>query len=115
VKKQKVILLDSEQQNKLDLVAIHEMQKGLNKVDQFPVYTPNLQWFEHMVIAEKQNSRKKLFKDLLVFFIVALFILSGLIVSLYHMPVIFIFLQIITTVFIVVYTSVRLVKKANSI
>ncbi len=60
MKKQKVVILDNEQQNKHDLDAIHKLQEGLSKVDQFPVYTPDLQWFEKMVQTEKQNSRKKL-------------------------------------------------------
>jgi hypothetical protein len=115
VKKQKVIILNSEQQNKQDFDAIHELQEGLQRIDQFPVYTPNLQWFEQMVIQEQQNKKKKLIRDLSVFFIVAFIILSGMIISLYQMPAIFILVQIITTIFIVVYTGVRLMKKANHI
>jgi len=115
VKKQKVIILNSRQQNKQDFETIHELQEGLEKIDQFPVYTPNLQWFEQIVIQEKQNTRKKLIKDLSVFFIVALIILSGMIISLYQMPAIFILVQIITSIFIVVYTSIRIMKRANHI
>ncbi|MFJ7728004.1 YxlC family protein [Neobacillus sp. NPDC097160] len=115
MKKQKVIILDNEQQNKQDFDTIHELQEGLQRIDQFPVYSPNLQWFEQMVIQEQQTKRKKLFRDLSVFFMIALIILSGMIITLYQMPVIFILVQIITTLFIVVYTSVRLIKKANQI
>ena len=115
MKKQKVIILNSRQQNKQDFETIHELQEGLEKIDQFPVYTPNLQWFEQIVIQEQQNTRKKLIKDLLVFFIVAFIILSGMIISLYHIPAIFILVQIITSIFIVVYTSIRIMKKANHI
>ncbi|MFK9094169.1 YxlC family protein [Bacillus salipaludis] len=115
MKKQKVIILDNEQQNKQDFDAIAELQEGLQRIDQIPVYSPNLQWFEQIVIQEQQNKRKKLFRDLSLFFMIALIILSGMILSLYQMPVIFILVQIITTIFIVVYTSVRLMKKANQI
>jgi hypothetical protein len=115
VKKQKVILLGKEQQNKTDLDAIHAIEEGLNTVDKFPVYTPELQWFEHMVLAEQQKNRKKLIKDLSVFLLIALLIISGIIVSLYHMPSVFIFLQIITTVFIALYTGVRFVKKVKNV
>jgi hypothetical protein len=45
------------------LDAIHKLQEGLSKVDQFPVYTPDLQWFENMVVTEKENNRKKLMKE----------------------------------------------------
>ncbi|MBO0961306.1 YxlC family protein [Neobacillus sp. MM2021_6] len=115
MKKQKVIKLNSEQQNKQDIDTIAELQGGLQKVDQFPVYTPNLQWFEQFVIQEQQNKKKRFIRDLSIFSIIALIILSGIIISLYQMPVIFISVQIITIVFIVVYTSVQLVKKANHI
>jgi hypothetical protein len=113
VKKQKVVILDNEQQNKHDLDAIHKMQEGLSKVDQFPVYTPDLQWFESMVRTEKENSRKKLRKELSLFLIIALFILSGIIVSFYQMPVVFLFIQIITPVFIVFYTITGFRKKVK--
>jgi Flp pilus assembly protein TadB len=114
VKKQKVVRLEPEQQNKLDLNAIHELQEGLNKVDSFPLYTPDLQWFEHMVLAEKQKLRKKLVKDLSIFMMIAICILTGIVVSLYQMPIIFIFLQVFTTLFIILYTGTRIGKKVNS-
>jgi hypothetical protein len=114
VKKQKVIKLGNEQQNKLDLDAIDTLQEGLKMVDQMPVYTPELQWFEQLVLAEQQKDRKRLIKDLSVFLLVALLIISGIILSLYQMPSVFIFLQIITTVFIAFYTRVRFVKKVKN-
>ncbi|SDN12020.1 YxlC family protein [Bacillus sp. OK048] len=113
MKKQKVVILDNEQQNKRDLDAIHALQEGLTKVDQFPVYTPDLQWFEKMVQTEKQNSRKKLMIELSMFIMIALFILSGIIVSFYQMPVVFILIQIITSIFIVLYTITKFSKKVN--
>jgi hypothetical protein len=113
VKKQKVVILDNEQQNKHDLDAIHKMQEGLSKVDQFPVYTPDLQWFESMVRTERENSKKKLRKELSLFLIIALIILSGVIVSFYQLPVVFLFIQIITPVFIVFYTITGFRKKVK--
>lgn len=113
MKKQKVVILDNEQQNNLDLDAIHKLQDGLSKVDQFPVYTPDLQWFENMVVTEKESSRKKLMKELSLFLIIALLILSGIIVSFYQMPVVFLFIQIITPVFIAFYTITGFRKKVK--
>jgi hypothetical protein len=113
VKKQKVVILDNEQQNKHDLDAIHKLQEGLSKVDQSPVYTPDLQWFENMVLAEKENSKRKLVKELSLFITIGLFILSGIIVSFYQMPVVFLFIQIITPVFIVFYTVTGFRKKVK--
>ena len=113
MKKQKVVILENEQQNNHDLDAIHKLQDGLSKVDQFPVYTPDLQWFENMVAAEKENNKKKLMKELSLFLMVALLILSGIIVSFYQMPVVFLFIQIITPVFIAFYTITGIRKKVN--
>lgn len=114
MKKQKVVILENEQQNKHDLDAIHKLQEGLSKVDQFPVYTQELQWFEQMVELEKKKNRKKLRKELSLFIMIALMILSGIIVSLYQMPAIFILIQIITTVFIALYTILRFSKKVEN-
>ncbi|MEH7333637.1 YxlC family protein [Neobacillus drentensis] len=113
MKKQKVIVLDSEQQNKQDILAISKMQEGLNKMEQIPVYSPDLQWFEQMVLVEKQRIRKKLIRDLSIFLIVAIIILCGIMISLFQMPAVFIFLQIATTIFIAFYSVTRLMKKVN--
>lgn len=114
MKKQKIVILGSEQQNKHDLDTIHKLQEGLNQVDQSPVYTPELQWFEQMVLAEQQKTRKKLLKDLSIFLIIALFILSALIISLYQLPIFFVFLQITTTAFIAHYTITKFSKKVEN-
>ncbi len=114
MRKQKFIKPDNEQLNNLDLDALREIQEGFNKMDQFPVYTPDLHWFEQMVIDEQHNKRKRLVKDLSLFIIIAVVILTGIIVSLYQIPVIFIILQIITTVFIVIYTAAMFGKKVSN-
>ncbi|MFF2446291.1 YxlC family protein [Neobacillus sp. NPDC058068] len=113
MKKQKVIILGNEQLDKQDSAAIHELQEGLHHLDQFPVYTPDLSWFEQRVAAEKQQIRKKLIRDLSIFLIIALIILTGIIVSLFQMPVVFMFLQLFTTIFIVFYTGARFLKKVS--
>jgi hypothetical protein len=114
VKKQKVVILGNEQQNKHDMDAIHKLQEGLSQVDQFPVYTPDLQWFENMVELEMQKNRKKLRKELSLFIIIALMILSGIIVSFYQLPAVFILIQITTPVFIALYTILRFSKKVEN-
>ncbi|MDP4169797.1 MAG: YxlC family protein [Bacillota bacterium] len=113
MKKWKVIPLESEQMDLKDYRAIDEINRGLEQIDQFPVYTPDIQWFEQMITVQKQVSMKKLVKDFTVFILIALFILSGIIVSLYHNPFIFIVLQIPVIVFIASYTGMRFVKKVN--
>ncbi|WP_342430151.1 YxlC family protein [Neobacillus sp. FSL H8-0543] len=113
MRKQKFTKPDNEQLNNLDLEILHEIQEGFNKMDQFPIYTPDLQWFNQMVIDEQHNKKKKFVKDLTIFIIIAVIILTGIIVSLYQMPAIFIMLQIITTAFIVVYTGSMFGRKVS--
>jgi Flp pilus assembly protein TadB len=110
MKKQKVIVLN-EDQNIKDTDAIHELQRGLNQMETFPVNTPELQWFEQMVLAEQQKIKMKLKKDLFMFSIIALLILGGVMLSLYHIPILFIILQIITTIFIALYIAASHMKK----
>jgi predicted tellurium resistance membrane protein TerC len=114
VRKQKFNKHDNEQLNNPDLDALHEIQEGLNKMDLIPIHTPDLQWFDQMVIDELQNKKKRLVKDLSIFIIIAVVILTGIIFSLYQMPAIFIMLQIVTTAFIVVYTGTMFGKKVRN-
>nr|WP_263328445.1 YxlC family protein [Neobacillus sp. Marseille-Q6967] len=114
MKKQNIIIKGGELQNKQDMRAVQELQEGLDKIERFPVFTPDLQWFENIVVTEKEKSRKKLIKELSLFIMIAFIILSIIIVSLYQMPVIFLILQIFSTVFIVFYTGAGLKKKVES-
>lgn len=113
MKKQKIVIQGGELQNKKDMRAVLELKDGLDKIERFPVYTPDLQWFENIVITEKEKSRKRLIKDLSLFIMVAFIILSIIIVSLYQMPVIFLIIQIFSTLFIVFYTGAGLKKKVE--
>ena len=114
MKKQKVIILN-EQLNKNDLKTIQKLQQGLDQVETFPFSYPDLQWFEQMVLAEKHQIKKKLVKDLSIFSLIALFILGGIMMSLYQMPILFILLQIITTIFIALYIGIRYSKKVSKV
>jgi hypothetical protein len=115
MKKQKIVSLENEHLNKEDIRTIDEIKQGLEKIDHIPVYSPDLHWFETMILNEKQQYKKKLIRDLTLFFIIAAFILTGIIVSLYHMPIVFIALQAAGVVFIVSYTSLRAIRKVNDI
>lgn len=113
MKRGKANRFNPKQLTEQDADVIQEIKQGLNKMDDFPIHTPNLQWFEQLVLKEKQQIRKKLMRDLLVFSIVAFGVLSVVIISLYHMPAVFIGLQIATTLFIAIYSWKSLIKKVN--
>lgn len=99
MKNNKIIPLKKQQIEHDDIDIINEINKGLEKVDStYQTYTPNVQWFEHMIIKEKEIARKKLIKDLVIFFIVAISVVSLLIITILQAPVIFFIVQLAVTI-----------------
>ncbi|MDQ0268978.1 YxlC family protein [Cytobacillus purgationiresistens] len=94
---------------------IEELTKGLDSLDQqAEIDVPNINWFENYVAEQKLTQRKRLIKDLCVFAIVALFVLSTVLFTLYQQPYIFLSIQTICIVFITFYTIFRYKKKVKS-
>ncbi|NHM31785.1 YxlC family protein [Neobacillus terrae] len=115
MKKQKIVAIENEHLNKADSRTIDEIIQALDKIDHIPVYSPDLHWFEQMILNEKQQYQKKLIRDLSLFFIIAAFILTGIIVSLSHKPIVFIVLQAAGIIFTASYTGLRFSRKVNDI
>lgn len=96
------------------LTIIKEIEGGLESVEQHaPVYTPNFEWFEHIVAEKKKQLRKKLILDVSIFSIVALLVLSIVLFTLYNIPTVFFALQGLVAIFIIGYFSIRLIKKVK--
>ncbi len=92
-------LKKKQQQQDLDSDLIDKINIGLNQMDNaYQTYTPNVQWLEQMVIKEKEAARRRLVKELILFFISAITILSLLVLTIFKAPVIFIVLQVIVTI-----------------
>ncbi len=73
-----------------------QVSDGLEKIEQWhSVPTPNLQWFQQQVELEKKRVRKKQWKELLVFIIVSVFILSVGMAVVYREPIVFLYVQLI--------------------
>lgn len=96
MKNNKIIPLNKKQQKEHDdIEIIDEINKGLEKVDStYQTYTPNVQWFEQMIIKEKEIARKKLIKELVLFFLIAILIVSLLVISIFQAPLIFLIVQL---------------------
>ncbi len=93
---------------------LKEVEQGLEMIENnVPVYTPNLEWFEHIVIEEKQKLRKKLIFDVATFAVVSLIILSGVLFALYKVPIVFFTIQGVVTVFFVAYFAIQYVKQVK--
>lgn len=113
MRKGKVVPFESEELKRQTDETIHKLQQGMEKMDCFSIDSPELSWFEQMVVNEQQKMKGQLIKDLGIFFVISLFIISGIIVSLNHMPEIFIILQVAATAFIIFYTSVLTFKRVK--
>jgi Flp pilus assembly protein TadB len=84
-----------QQQQEFDSDLIDKINTGLSQMDNaYQTYTPNVQWFEQMVLKEKEAARKRLVKELIIFFISAITILSLLVVTIFKAPVIFLVVQV---------------------
>ncbi|RSK28692.1 hypothetical protein EJF36_18460 [Bacillus sp. HMF5848] len=77
---------------------ITQIKKGFDELEeQFPVYTPDIKWFEEKVKQNEQVIRKRLYKELLMFWGVALAIIAIGVVTYLQVPVMFILLQVLVT------------------
>ncbi|MFC4322106.1 YxlC family protein [Litchfieldia salsa] len=78
----------------IDEELLTQINTNLNKVNQvYPIFTPELEWFQQMAESQQLALRKKLKKDLLIFSLCALFILSGVFISLIQAPKVFFIIQ----------------------
>lgn len=113
MKNQKNIVESGLQDDNL-LVVIKEIEQSLDSIEHnTPIYTPDLNWFENMVLEEKHKLRKKLIFDVTAFTVVALFILSIVLFSLYRIPIIFFAIQGCLTMFMIAYFSIQYVKRVK--
>ncbi|MBT2690771.1 YxlC family protein [Bacillus sp. ISL-47] len=110
----KVLPLEHEHQNENDLAAIKEIEDGLDLLENnVQMYTPDLQFFEQLVLDQRQIMKKKFMREVAIFIVVALLVVSSVLFMLYQLPVAFFILQGIVTVFIIAYSTVSFVKQVN--
>ncbi|MBS4188743.1 YxlC family protein [Bacillus sp. FJAT-49705] len=107
-------LRDNEQIDEGLFEVIKEIELGLESVEKSDlVYTPNIEWFENLVVEEKKNIRKKLIFDVTLFTLVAMLVLSTILFALYSIPVVFFTIQGLVTIFIAVYFTIQHVKQVK--
>ena len=79
-----------------DELTVKQLLDGLERLDQWhSVSTPNLQWFQQNVEAEKKRIRTKQWKDLLAFITVAVFVLSVVMTVVYRQPILILYFQLV--------------------
>ncbi|WP_449620479.1 YxlC family protein [Robertmurraya sp. Marseille-Q9965] len=93
---------------------IQAIKKSLEHLDEgIGIDTPNVEWFERLIVEQKVNMRRRLYKELAVFLVVALVMISVVLYSLYQLPVIFWTLQGLTLFFVIGYCMKPYVKKVD--
>lgn len=101
MKKKGLSLYISEQEN--DPKTVKELQQGLEQMEQvFPVFTPDLNWFEQKIEQTRKNSRKKLLQDLAIFWLIAISLVLVSFMLVYRTPIIYFVVQmVVLLVFII--------------
>lgn len=95
---------------------LNEIEKGLSSIDKSEgVYTPTTEWFENFIRVEQQKIKKKLFLDITLFTIIAMFILSGVLFSLYNIPIIFITVQGLTALFLISFVCLESIRQKRGV
>lgn len=88
------------------------IQEGLDAIDRWlPSEKPDQAWFLSFVIEQKKQARKKLLRELTVFWMCACIVVFILLMTLMQAPMYFLVLQCILT-FILLFT-VRIVHKGG--
>lgn len=114
MKKRKVMPLKDSQQDDDFLTVIEELESGLHKIDEsFPLEQPNIEWFEQLVVNQKEELRKKLIKEVILFILFGLLVLSGVLYTLYQLPFVFISLQVLVTLFVIFYSARWIFKQVK--
>ncbi|MFT4415870.1 YxlC family protein [Fredinandcohnia humi] len=112
MKRNKLVLLKKDQQLEEDVETIQEITKAFDKIDNnFSVFTPDVQMFEQMVIAEQKKQKKKFRRELAAFILIALFIISGLITAMFQLPIAFLIIQGVATISLPVYVYLQYRKR----
>lgn len=106
--------LEDSQQDDDFLTVIEELESGLHKIDEnFPLEQPTIEWFEELVVNQKEELRKKLIKEVTIFILLGLLVLSGVLYTLYQLPFVFISLQVLVTLFVIFYSARWVFKQVN--
>jgi len=90
------------------------MKVGFDQLDEgVEIHTPSMEWFEHMVGEQTEVIRKKRIKEVTIFLMIAVIIVSMLLFTLYQLPTIFFAVQGLASIFVVFYSVKDFVKQVN--
>jgi len=81
-----------------------KLDEAMEHLNSLPPATPNQQWFEQLVLDEQEALRKRYRRELTLFILSALFILSVVLFVMRELPQIFLVLQGAVSVFAFLYS-----------
>jgi hypothetical protein len=114
MKDRTVVPIEKNQQNEEYKDSIEFIIKGLDSIDKgIKVETPNIEWFEQMVLEQKEVARKKFVKEVSIFLLLAIIIVSVVLFTLYQVPLIFFALQGLVTIYVLVYSTKESFKQVD--
>lgn len=95
---------------------IEWIKVGLNRLeDGTEVETPNVDWFQQMIILQKEAAKKKFLKEVIIFIGIALIIVSSLLFILYELPIFFFILQGIAILLVIGYSTTSVFKQVDEV
>lgn len=102
------------QLSKEDAEFNQSLNQSLEKLEQhFSVATPDLNWFEQKIVEQKKQVQKKWRRDLLLFSVIALVILSVMMTAMFQKPFLYLSLQGLTLIFLIGYSSYEFRRKGE--
>lgn len=92
------------------------LEHGFQSIDEeINESTPSLQWFEQLVEDRQVELKARFKRDLFIFLLLACCILTGLSLTLFQMPILFLLLQVAIFVGASIFTGITYTKKVKRI
>ncbi|MFJ7638975.1 YxlC family protein [Peribacillus sp. NPDC046944] len=91
--------------DKSDQETVSQIKKSLEEFDDtISIDVPQVSFFEQTIKRKRQKARREWRKEVLMFLVTAALILCFLFLSLFHQPEVFLTLQVLSVIFIGIYT-----------
>lgn len=110
----KKIQQENERINEELFATVTLLNEGLEKLDSIDSIPHDEKWFEQFVLMEKENIKRKFRKELALFVLCAMFIISGVLFSFFEIPQLFFVLQAAAIAIMIGYGFRSAAKRVDS-
>jgi len=106
--------LDDTSASDQDSDEIQQLKVALDELEQaIPVMTPNIQWFEQQVIEQRKMLKRRFIRDLSLFIILALVVLTLSFAAYNAIPQLFMLMQLVPFLVIPFYVVQKARKRVS--